>query len=78
MENLWERLKPELKAAVIEYYKPFPNRFNELKERLENERFYNNLPYWVYTDLRYLTSKMLKNIDFNLSNYFLPRCTLRR
>jgi hypothetical protein len=72
MENLWERLKPELKAAVIEYYKPFPNSFNDLKEKLENERFYNNLPYWVYTDLRYLTSKMLKNIDYNLSNYFLP------
>jgi hypothetical protein len=72
MRNLWERLKPELKTAFIEYYEKFPLSGDELKEELEKEFYYTRLRYFVYTDLSYLAARYLGETDKNFANYFLP------
>jgi len=73
MDNLWERLKPELKAVLIEKYKDLPNMLNELKEILENEKYYTHVPYWVYSDLRFFTKYAFGELDIFFNNYFLPQ-----
>jgi len=72
MTNLWERLKPELKAAFIEYYKNYPLSGDELKEEMEKEFYYTRLRYFVLTDLLFLAAKYLGEHDKNFANYFLP------
>ncbi len=71
MRNLWERLKPELKAAFIEYYKNYPFSGDELKKELEKEFYYTRLRYFVLTDLSFLAAKYLRETDKNFKNYFL-------
>ncbi len=72
MTNLWERLKPKLKAAFIEYYKNYPLSGDELKEELEKEFYYTRLRYFVLTELSFLAAKYLGEYDKNFANYFLP------
>jgi hypothetical protein len=71
-KNLYERLRPELKAALEERYKDLPNTLKEIKEELESEFYYTHVKYWVYSDLRFLTIKAFGQQDTSPSNYFLP------
>ena len=71
-QNLWKRLRPELKTVLEERYKDMPNTLNEIRQELENQIYYNNLEYWVYSDLRFLTKQAFGEIDMFLANYFLP------
>jgi hypothetical protein len=71
--NLWERLKPELKVALEERYKDFPNTLKDIKEELENEFYYTHVKYWVYSDLRFLSGKALGETEMFFSNYFSPQ-----
>lgn len=73
MKNLWERLKPELKAVLEEKYKEFPNTLSSIKEELEGEFYYTHIKYWVYSDLRYLTKQAFGEIDTVFDNYFSPK-----
>jgi hypothetical protein len=72
MRNLWDRLKPELKAAFIEYFKAFPHSGDELIKELENEFYYTRLRYFVLADLSFLAAKYLGKTDKDYANYFLP------
>jgi hypothetical protein len=54
MKNTYERLKPEYKKALEQYYaKPYPNTYAYAKERLEKYFSIGEVPFGVMVDLKF-------------------------
>ena len=57
MRNLFERLKPEHKEQVLEYYKDCPLTFDSLKEELVKNEYIGQLKYITAIDLELVCGK---------------------
>jgi len=44
MENLWQRLKPEIKSNILTDEEEYPYTIKSLKHQLENNHFWTDLP----------------------------------
>ena len=44
MENLWKRLKPAVKKQILAEGKQYPYVVKEIKDKLEGNKFWNDLP----------------------------------
>mgnify|MGYP003154602204 CR=1 FL=1 len=44
MQNLWQRLKPAVKKQILAEEKQYPYLFNEVKDELEKNKFWTDLP----------------------------------
>jgi len=71
-QNLLNRLKPELLAALDERYNDFPNILSSIKYELEKNYYYTHVCYWVYSELHFLTKKAFGEFNNHFGNYFLP------
>ena len=44
MENLWKRLKPAVKKQILAEEEQYPYMVKEIKDKLEDNKFWNDLP----------------------------------
>jgi hypothetical protein len=65
MENLWQRLKPAVKKQILAEKDLYPNLVNEVKVRLENNNFWNDLPITTARQVINFTHDSVYDISMN-------------
>ena len=65
MENLWQRLKPAVRKQILAEKDLYPNLVNDVKVRLENNNFWNDLPITTARQVINFTHSSIYDISMN-------------
>jgi len=65
MENLWQRLKPEIKSNILTDEEEYPYSIKSLKHQLKNNHFWTDLPVGTARSVISFSHENIFKLDYN-------------